>query len=175
MTPKPPADTRTTDRKHRLEHGNPRLTERDHDPYRSRVKARTPVRCTDCGAVYRAGRWTWQRMTAATPKDFRCPACRRIADDFPAGEVVLSGAFVHGHEDEMLRMIRHLETTEQNEHPLHRVMAVQRNTGDLVITTTDIHLPRRIGHALENAWGGKLSTHYDEDGYFVRVTWERDA
>jgi hypothetical protein len=34
-------------------------------------------------------------------------------------------------------------------------------------------LPRRIGHALESAWDGKLDTHYDEAGYFARVAWER--
>ena len=44
---------------------------------------------------------------------------------------------------------------------------------DIVVTTTDIHLPRRIGHALEAAWDGELTTHYDEAGYFARVRWER--
>jgi hypothetical protein len=52
-------------------------------------------------------------------------------------------------------------------------MAIERTSGRIVVTTTDIHLPRRIGHALENAWGGTLATHYDEAGYFVRAHWER--
>jgi hypothetical protein len=43
----------------------------------------------------------------------------------------------------------------------------------VVITTTDVHLPRRIGHALEAAWGGTLKTQYDEAGYFARIGWER--
>jgi hypothetical protein len=31
-----------------------------------------------------------------------------------------------------------------------------------VVTTTDIHLPRRVGHALEHAYKGKLDVHYSE-------------
>ena len=44
-----------------------------------------------------------------------------------------------------------------------------------VVTTTDIHLPRRIGHALEHAFKGKLDTHYNEEEYFIRIQWRRDA
>jgi len=42
------------------------------------------------------------------------------------------------------------------------------------VTTTDLHVARRIAHALESAWGGTLATHYDEGGYFVRIGWERN-
>jgi hypothetical protein len=40
-----------------------------------------------------------------------------------------------------------------------------------VISTTDIHLPRRIGEALKRAFHGELDMHFDEAGYFVRVDW----
>ena len=42
---------------------------------------------------------------------------------------------------------------------------------DTIITTTDIHLPRRIGQALHSAYKGSLDVHYDEEGYFIRVHW----
>jgi hypothetical protein len=54
-------------------------------------------------------------------------------------------------------------------------MGLQQSGGRIVITTTDIHLPRRIGHALVDAYKGELDTHYDEAGYFVRMTWTRAA
>jgi hypothetical protein len=40
--------------------------------------------------------------------------------------------------------------------------------------TTDVHLPHRIAHALKDAWGGTMKTHYDLEGYFARVHWERN-
>lgn len=45
----------------------------------------------------------------------------------------------------------------------------------LVIKTTDIHLPRRIGEAMHRAFHGELHVHYDEENYFVRVEWWRVA
>jgi hypothetical protein len=43
----------------------------------------------------------------------------------------------------------------------------------LVISTTDTHLPRRIGEALKHACHGELSLHYDQGEDFVRVNWTR--
>jgi hypothetical protein len=54
-------------------------------------------------------------------------------------------------------------------------MSIDEKAGTIVIATTDIHLPRRIGHAIVDAFKGDLETHYDEGGYFVRMTWKRDA
>ena len=44
----------------------------------------------------------------------------------------------------------------------------------IVVSTTDVHLPHRIAHALRDAFGGTTETHYDREGYFTRVRWERD-
>ena len=71
--------------------------------------------------------------------------------------------------------MRNAEAAEKHDHPLQRVMAIEDRDGGLVITTTDLHLPRRIGHALESAMKGTLETHYDESGYFVRITWTREV
>jgi hypothetical protein len=153
--------------------GNPRLQEEVHDPYRATVKARGPRRCPDCGATYVAGRWRWQTLKPR-PAALQCPACRRVHDRYPAGEIVLSGQFMAEHVEEILHLVRNVAAAENRDHPLHRLMDVRRQDDTLVITTTDVHLPRRIGHALEGAWRGILNTHYDEQGYFARVTWERD-
>lgn len=175
MTRKLTRTVRGAARKHRLERGNPRLEEYRHDPYRSEIKVRTPVHCGGCGAVYRAGRWTWGRSRRTGDSDFRCPACRRIQDRYPAGEVTVEGRFALEHEAELVRLVQRVEGAENAEHPLHRIIAIEREPERLRITTTDIHLPRRIGHALEHAWGGQLTTHYDERGYFARVGWTRET
>jgi hypothetical protein len=153
--------------------GNPRLSEERHDPYRDNAKLRAPRRCKQCNATYLKGRWRWEALTPPAPATTLCPACRRSNDRYPAGEVLLRGDFVTAHADEILRLVRNVEAAETQQHPLHRIMDIRREDGDIVITTTDVHLPRRLGHALEGAWHGELTTHYDEAGYFARVTWRR--
>lgn len=154
--------------------GNPLLKERIHDPYRVRGKFPEPTRCSGCGAVYLKGRWQWIDEVPTDARAARCPACRRIADKYPAGEVIVSGTFVAGHAEELLHLIRNTEKAESREHPLHRIMNIGQDEDLITVTTTDVHLPRRIGHALEDAWDGELKTHYDEEGSFARVTWRRE-
>jgi hypothetical protein len=87
----------------------------------------------------------------------------------------LSGAYVQSHKDEILHLVRHHETMEKQEHPLHRIMKITEERPDVfVIHTTDIHLPRRIGEALHRACKGKLERRYDEETYFIRVNWRRE-
>jgi hypothetical protein len=103
-----------------------------------------------------------------------CPACQRIKDRYPAGELTVSGAFAAAHADEISGLIHNTADIESREHPLHRIMSIKRRKGAIVVTTTDVHLPHRLGHALKDAWGGTLATHYDDAGYYARVTWERE-
>jgi hypothetical protein len=150
-------------------------SEHIHDPYATRLKLHEPTICPDCGAVFHEGRWQWAARPEGAHEE-RCQACRRIHDHYPAGELVLSGAFVAGHKEEILRLARHEAEREQAEHPLHRLMGIEaRDDGALVLATTDIHLPRRIGHALEHAFKGELELHYEEEAYHVRAHWRRDA
>jgi hypothetical protein len=154
--------------------GNPLLREKRHDPYRSGVKLREATRCPQCGVRCKNGRWTWPKRQTSALKSQLCPACRRSNDHYPAGELVLSGPVLDAHREEILSRARNIEESERSEHPLHRIMAIEQRGADTVITTTDIHLPHRIGHALKAAWGGQLKTHYDLEGYFTRVQWERN-
>ena len=55
--------------------------------------------------------------------------------------------------------------------PLNRIIDIEQTGEGLTISTTDIHLPRRIGEALKRALHGELTMHFDETGYFVRVDW----
>ena len=74
-----------------------------------------------------------------------CPACRRIEDGLPAGILTLHGDFARRHENEILNLARHEEAAEKSEHPLNRIMGIADTPEGLVIDTTDVHLPRRLG------------------------------
>jgi NMD protein affecting ribosome stability and mRNA decay len=159
----------------RMQRGDRLLRERVHDPYRAGEKLRQKIRCPDCGVTYRNGRWVWPETESRGLMQQLCPACRRIDDRYPAGELVIAGDFIEAHEDEILATIRHVAEAEVSEHPLNRIMAIDEDDGVLVISTTDLHLPHRIAHALRDAWGGTMKTHYDLGGCFTRVLWERDT
>jgi hypothetical protein len=73
--------------------------------------------------------------------------------------------------DEIIRLARHQEDAEKREHPLNPIIDIEQEDEAIVITTTDIHLPRRIGAGVKRAFRGKLEEDFDDAGHFVRVTW----
>jgi NMD protein affecting ribosome stability and mRNA decay len=148
------------------------LHSQEADAYGLGGKLPDPTACPDCGALYRAGRWTW----GAAPRDAHrtaCPACRRIAYDYPAGIVTLSGSFHAAHRQEIEGLVRHVEEREKKEHALKRVMAIREDGDDLVITTTDVHLARGIGEAIQSAYKGELDYTFTERENVMRVRWRR--
>ena len=151
------------------------LRERRHDTYKLRGKLAEPTQCPQCHAVYHKGRWTWADRPDGDVHSHTCQACQRINDRYPAGELTIGGAFAEAHADEILNLAKNTESKEKAEHPLNRIMAIEKVDGGVRILTTDIHLPRRIAEGLEHAWQGELDLHYDESGYFIRVTWRRDS
>jgi hypothetical protein len=150
------------------------IREEVHDPYQTRRKFQEPSVCSQCDAVYREGRWQWMEESPQGAADDLCPACRRIKDDYPAGEIALSGSFFAAHREEILRLVRNEGAAETAEHPLHRIMGIEERPKEAVVTTTDIHLPRRIGHALQRAHKGVTEIHFDKEGHFARVKWRRE-
>lgn len=146
--------------------------QRDHilDPYQARQKLQEPTACRQCGAVYHNGRWRWGVAPAGAHEDL-CPACRRINDRLPAGTVSLHGDIVRQRKDQIVGLARNEAAAERGEHPLNRIIDIEQTGEGLTISTTDIHLPRRIGEALKRALHGELTMHFDETGYFVLVDW----
>lgn len=167
-------DNRHTEQRHDTIKSH-HIEEHRHDPYKSRGKLSEPTVCPKCSAVFQGGRWQWTKATPSGAHAHVCPACQRIEDKFPAGELTLSGAFVVEHADEIVGLVRNVEAAEKREHPLQRLIGVEKAGGSIVVTTTDIHLPRRLGHAIVDAYKGDLDTHYDESGYFVRMAWKREG
>jgi len=143
-----------------------------HDPYQARRKYGEPTVCADCGAVYRRGRWQRGEAPADAKREL-CPACDRIRDRMPAGLVTLDGPFFAAHRDEVLRLVEHEAERERDTHPLARIMEIVPEAERVVVKTTDIHLPQRIGAALKSAYQGELAVAYGKDEYSVRVDWRR--
>jgi len=143
-----------------------------HDPYQPAGKYPEPTQCSQCGVVYHGGRWRW----GDAPKGARsevCPACRRTHDKLPAGSLILEGAFVAAHRSELIAIIHNEAEHERVEHPLNRIMQIDEHGGRIEVSTTDIHLPQRMGETLKSAYGGKLTLQYGKDEYSVRAHWQR--
>ena len=151
------------------------IREHVHDPYKMRLKLSEPTICPECRAVFHQGRWQWAEFTPADAHEEICQACHRTRDKYPAGILTLSGEFVRGHRDEILHLVRNQEELEKGERPLHRVMDIEEEPGRIVVSTTDIHLPRRIGKAVHKAYKGDLDFRYEKEAYFLRVNWTRES
>jgi hypothetical protein len=151
-------------------HGAGIYDEAPHDPYQAKGKYAEPCRCGDCGLIFHNGRWV-RGDSPHEARSVRCPACHRIHDKIPAGYIVLEGPFVDAHRGELLALMRHEETQESADHPLHRIMSVEEEPGRVTVTTTDIHTARRIGEAARHAWHGELELNYGRNEYSLRATW----
>lgn len=146
--------------------------ERVHDTYKLQKKLAEPTVCSECGAVFHAGRWQ-MGVPAAGAEQVVCPACQRIRDDYPAGYVDVGGNFFATHRSEILSLLRHHEGRERGQHPLARIMAITDTPTGVLVTTTDIHLARELGDALHHAYQGDLAYHYNEAENRLRVHWLR--
>jgi NMD protein affecting ribosome stability and mRNA decay len=150
-----------------------RTPERQLDSYGLRGKLPDPTVCSGCGAIYRDGRWSFAAAAPADAHRTRCPACRRIEDDYPAGIVRISGAFAAAHADEIRHLAHHVEEREKQEHALKRIMSIGTEGGDLLVKTTDAKLARGIGEALHHAYQGEVHYRMSEAENVLRVEWKR--
>jgi hypothetical protein len=52
-------------------------------------------------------------------------------------------------------------------------MDIEDVEGGVQITTTDTHLARDIGEAVQSAYKGELEYHYNKEQNLLRVQWAR--
>jgi len=143
-----------------------------HDPYEEEGRYNEPAICSSCHAVFLHGRWAWAAAPEGAAKA-ECPACHRIRDKQPAGYVKLGGIRLEGDRDALVRLVRNVEKHENAEHPLNRIMGIEQDADEVRVTTTDTHLPQRIGEAVKHAYKGMLDIVYGKDEYTVRVRWQK--
>lgn len=145
------------------------------NPYRARGKWPEPTTCPECGALFHHGRWQWGEAGEAAPgaEHHLCPACQRMRDRVPAGQLTLSGEFFTAHRAEILNLIHNAEAAARAEHPLERIMDIEDEEDRTVITVTDVHLVHGIGEALHHAYQGELDSQYTDEDTLLRVFWSR--
>lgn len=146
--------------------------ERVSDPYRARGKWPEPTTCPECGAIFHAGHWQWGAQEKGAEQHL-CPACQRVRDRVPAGQLTVSGEFFIAHREEILQLIRNAESKAKAEHPLERIMDIEEQADSTVITFTDAHLTHGVGQALHHAYQGELDSGYTDEDDLLRITWSR--
>lgn len=150
-------------------------------PNREPKSAPDPAVCPACHAV-RLQR-TWSQDAAVRrevqrrgfPADVLCPACRQAREHAPLGFLHAGGTFARVHRDEILRLVKNVETAAMVRNPLERVLRVaQRDPGRLVFETTSEKLARRLGRALHRAYHGRMEVHPSHADPLVHIYWHRD-
>jgi hypothetical protein len=153
-----------------------RLLQQDvHDPYFIKQKYPDPSVCEKCGVVFRKGAFEWVKPMPPNATRIICPACRRIADKFEGGTVVLEGGFLSQHKSDILNIITNTEKAEQTSRPLERIISLTDQGAKIEIQTTYEHIARRIGEAIHKAYKGELTIQYPEGEKYARIFWKRNG
>lgn len=165
---------------------DPRLAHRvHHDPGHPRTVRGEPepALCAGCGAVYTRRHWrlgpsaeialgTWH----GAPLQIRlCPGCRRRGSGLPRGYVHITGKFFADHRTEMEQLLHNEVRRAREDNPVAQVMDWRSyGTGGLLITTTTEHLAKRLGQALDKAFGGTVRYGFAHDSKLAHVWWTRE-
>ncbi|MBI3945748.1 MAG: ATPase [Armatimonadetes bacterium] len=149
------------------------------DPYLPSESYRGTVICRECHAVNQNERWSLderiyqEAVKAADAHYIVCPACQKLHDRQPGGIVTLSSDFIPEHRDEILNLIRNEDVRARHVNPLERVMEIQEDGSQMVVTTTNEKLAQRLGRAVGRAYGGHVHYHWTSDSKQARVWWTR--
>lgn len=150
----------------------PRLVKpKEHDTYAREKKARDAFVCDECGVVQHAGKWRWGAAPLTDAHGGLCPACERIRDRYPAGTIEIPSSLFDD-ESELSSLIRREELGEREEHPLERVMSIETFEDGMRITTTGIHMARRLAGRLGKRFRQQPRMHYGPEQHFVHVAFD---
>ncbi|MGU7812199.1 BCAM0308 family protein [Burkholderia sp. AW49-1] len=150
-----------------------RMQPHTKDSYRDPKRPTGDHICEGCGAVCEAGRWTWS-ATALDRRQLECPACKRMRENVPAGELVLNGEYLRAHQSTILELLERQADLETSEHALERIMGIEKSPDSLIVRTTGVHMVRRLGEALLHAHHGDLAINYRDGEDVLRAHWKRD-
>jgi len=144
------------------------IKDRRKDVYRNLSTLKESTMCKICGAVFINGRWTWNEVSNGVRKVL-CPACRRISDKLLAGIIQIKGEFCKNHRNEVLNLVKNVEKLEKTERPMERIINVREVKAHTLITTTGIHIARRVGEVLSRSYACDLSFQYGDGEKSIRV------
>lgn len=156
-------------------------TAETHDPSRGRGHYPDDTVCSGCGAVMRDQHWIIDEprkellLSAGTPHQVVCPACRKATERLPEGIVTLRGDYWPQHRDEIMHLIRNQADEAQPDNPLERIIDLREEEGCLVVETTNAKLAQKIGRSLKKAHQGHVEYHWGDRDRLARVEWERNV
>jgi NMD protein affecting ribosome stability and mRNA decay len=141
-----------------------------------------PLFCEVCGCIFVNRRWVRPEELRArgasnlkAPKPTTCPACVQTREGLPEGYVHLEGPFVLPHREEIERLVANETGRLARRNPLARVIDwATDEKGNLRISTTTTFLARRLGRALEKAFGGTLTYTFSHENRLLRAYWVKD-
>lgn len=131
-----------------------------------------PAVCAGCGAVY--VRKTWRHSGSRRLKEAErvsCPACRQVKEGRAYGRVLIHGAWVAGHEDEVRRRIRAVESRARHTQPERRLVGITPQGDGLEVSTTSQKLAHRLTRELEKAFGGSTSYAWSDSDGSLWASW----
>ena len=150
----------------------------ERDMYLPRLDPKGVIQCTGCGAFYYRRHWTLTPLLGFSGQMhshlFFCPACRKMHDRFPGGELTLRGVEVEN-RGEIARILRNEESRAREKNPLERIMRMDAANGGWRVETTTEKLAQRLGRSIKKARGGKLAYKWGHNNKFVRVVWENSV
>ncbi|HET8563237.1 MAG TPA: BCAM0308 family protein [Candidatus Binatia bacterium] len=118
--------------------------------------------------VAQATHWKW---TTDSARCVFCPACKKIKEKYPSGELHMVGVDPKDRR-EVLRILRNEEKQAREKNPLERIMQLEALNGEWKVQTTTEKLAQRLGRSLHKARGGRLAYKWSHNNKFVRVFWE---
>ena len=151
----------------------------DTDPYLPKVGHGETATCTHCHAIYQRRHWFFdeelfnQLVVQPATRHVRCPACQKIGDNYPEGEVILRGSFLAAHREEIMNLVRNEEERAKGLNPLERIVSISERDDTLVVSTTNEKLAQRIGRALQKAYQGDIAYKWSADTKYARIEWTR--
>jgi hypothetical protein len=86
---------------------------------------------------------------------------------------MIRGPFFRDRQEEILNLLKNIEKLEKGEHPLERIMSIKKEKDHTAVSTTGVHIARRIGDALCSSYQGDLTLNYEDGEKRIRVQWER--
>jgi hypothetical protein len=148
----------------------------ERDSYLPRLSPAGVIQCSGCVAFYYRRRWTLKPpaevRSSTDNKRTVCPACKKIKEKYPAGELHLLG--LDGEErGAVVSILRNKEKRARQKNPLERIMHLQATNGDWWVETTTEKLAQRLGRSIKKARGGKIDYKWGHNNKFVRVIWDK--
>ena len=149
------------------------------DPFLAHGGTQESSLCPDCNAVYHQKRWSTdadifrQLKAHAAPHRVTCPACQKIATNYPEGILTLSGDYLWKHEAEIHQILKNAEDRAFAKNPQERIIRMSKGDGGLTIETTEEKLAEHLGRVLHRSHRGELKISWTGSPDICRVSWER--